>query len=104
MRPATVANKAVRVKKIMAFMLSRSRKEWKAFIKTIPRLLSIACAQDQASDRAVLWLITAPSVKKLAVLVTMPAASNNSLVFATKVKTNLMVSSYQWSDANARKT
>lgn len=44
MSPATVANNAVRVKKITAFTLSRSRKDWRAFIKTMPRLLSIANA------------------------------------------------------------
>jgi len=65
--------------------------DWKAFIKTIPRLLSISsvCAQGQASARAVWWLTTAPSVKKLAVLMTMPAASNNALVFVETPKQSI---------------
>ncbi|HYU76896.1 MAG TPA: hypothetical protein VEL31_29865 [Ktedonobacteraceae bacterium] len=35
-----------------------------------------ACAQDQASASAGLWLIIPPSVKKLAVLMTMHAAGD----------------------------
>src|SRR6266567_3587591 len=70
-------------------------------MKTMPKVESIAraCAQDQASESVLLWLITSPSVKKLAVLMTTPAAKSNSLVFVTKLNTNLIVSSYQCSEA-----
>ena len=42
--------------------------------------------------RSLLWLKMLPSVKKLAVLITMPAANKNSLVLVTKLKMKLMVS------------
>src|SRR5215472_6921125 len=72
-------------------MLSRK------YTKVIPRPLSIASACAQAHATAMRdWLapITAPSVRKLAVLTTRPAASKISLVLATKLNTNLMNPSY----------